>query len=33
MVAYVISLQGTTPANPKAPDGVRDSAPAAAPAN
>jgi cytochrome c oxidase cbb3-type subunit 3 len=31
VVAYVISLQGTTPTNPKAPDGVRDSTPAAAP--
>jgi len=31
VVAYVISLQGTTPANPKAPDGVRDSTPAPAP--
>jgi len=30
VVAYVISLQGSTPANPKAPDGVRDSTPAPA---
>jgi len=31
VVAYVISLQGTTPDNPKAPEGVRDSTPAPAP--
>lgn len=31
VVAYVISLQGTTPAKPKAPDGVRDSTPAPTP--
>ena len=32
VVAYVISLQGTTPANPKAPEGVAEP-PAPAPAN
>jgi hypothetical protein len=32
-VAYVISLQGTSPSNPKAPDGVRDTTAAAVPAN
>jgi cytochrome c oxidase cbb3-type subunit 3 len=31
VVAYVISLRGTKPASPKAPDGVPDSTPAPAP--
>ena len=31
VVAYVISLQGTTPAAPKPPEGIADSAAAAPP--